>query len=430
MTRSSNTEQSPANPQDLIALEVNGEAITLPELLSAAQFRGYLGFLHSLADQVLIRQAATQQGIEVSDEELQAAADQFRTRHELHKAAELLKWLADRHLSLAVWESLLEEEILTDKLRAKLTDGTVELHFAQNKLSFEAATISRIVVATESLAKELRSQILEEDADFYALARQHSIDAATRPASGYAGVVRREDLVSTLEAAIFGAVIGAVVGPFKTEAGWELVKVEAQHPAPLLREKRARDRVARVLGVAPPDLRFHVVREQDGRAGKRFRQVHHRREKIADDGVEAAVVEELLQRRLKRGGAVLRDRVRRRIDDVARGVEIEAGRPLRGIGAGNRLQVCTDRVHALMVGHALRRLRERQVGDVVAHREAAHQVPRAELAPLVERQQEARVQPENVHRAHPSVFVAVAMRPVAWIPAFMPWPATPPRKES
>ena len=227
------TEQAQTNWQEFVALEVNGEAITLPEVLSAAQFRGQLGFLQASADMALIRQAAAQQGVEVADEELQAAADQFRTKHELHKAADLLRWLANRHLTLAAWESCLEEEILTEKLRTKLTEGKVEQHFAQNKLSFDAATISRIVVANESLAKELRSQINEEDADFYALARQHSLAAATRPASGYAGVVRRDDLISTLEAAIFGAVVGAVVGPFKTEAGWELVKVEGRQLAQL-----------------------------------------------------------------------------------------------------------------------------------------------------------------------------------------------------
>ena len=95
------------------------------------------------------------------------------------------------------------------------------------------------MVANEPLAKELRSQIIEEDTDFYALARQHSQDAVTRPASGYAGVVRRADLISTLEAAIFGAVAGAVVGPFKTQAGWELVKVEARQPAQLDEATRA-----------------------------------------------------------------------------------------------------------------------------------------------------------------------------------------------
>lgn len=227
------TEQALTNAKELAALVVNDETITLPQVLSAALFRGQLGFLQSIADLTLIRQAAEEQGIEVSDEELQAAADQFRTNNELHKAADLLQWLADRHLTLTAWESCLEEEILTAKLRARLTEGKVEWYFAQNKLAFDAATILRLVVRDESLAKELRAQILEEDADFYALAREHSIDAMTRPVSGYAGVVRREKLIPTLEAAIFGANIGAVVGPFKTEAGWELVKVEARHPAQL-----------------------------------------------------------------------------------------------------------------------------------------------------------------------------------------------------
>ncbi|MFN7926961.1 MAG: peptidylprolyl isomerase [Blastocatellia bacterium] len=227
------TEQIENNVREFVALVVNDEAMTLADVLRAAQFRGHLGFLQRIADAALIRQAAAQQGIEATDEELQAAADQFRTHHELHKATELLAWLEQRHLSLTAWETGLEEDLLAEKLRARLTEGKVEMYFAQNRLSYDTATISRLVVAQESLAKELRSQMVEEDADFYALARAHSLDAASRPAGGYVGVVRRTDFTSTLEAAVFGATIGAVVGPFKTDAGWELVKVEARQTAQL-----------------------------------------------------------------------------------------------------------------------------------------------------------------------------------------------------
>ena len=219
------TEQT--NWQEFVALEVNGEAITLPEVLSAAQFRGQLGFLQSIADTALIRQAAAQQGIEVSDEEMQAAADQFRTKHELHKAAELLKWLADRHLTLAVWELLLEEELLTNKLCAKLTEDKVELYFAQNKLNFDAAEISWIFVKEETLARELRAQIIEEDADFHALARQHSMDVENKASGGYAGVITREELAAEADAAIFGAQPGYITPPIKIDKGWYLFKVEA-----------------------------------------------------------------------------------------------------------------------------------------------------------------------------------------------------------
>lgn len=226
-------EQEATKAQEFVALIVNDETITLAELLSAAQFRGQLGFLQAIADAALIRQAAAQQGIEIADEELQAAADAFRARYDLHKAADLLRWLEAQHLSLAAWETGLENELLAAKLRAQLTAGKVEAYFAQNKLAFDAATIARIVVANEPLAKELRAQILEEDADFYAVARAHSLEAATRPAGGYVGAIRRDGLSSAMEAAIFGARDGAVVGPFKTDVGWELVKVEARYPAQL-----------------------------------------------------------------------------------------------------------------------------------------------------------------------------------------------------
>jgi peptidyl-prolyl cis-trans isomerase D len=45
--------------------------------------------------------------------------------------------------------------------------------------------------------------------------------------------VKRSEMEATMEAAVFGARAGDVVGPFKTDAGWRLVRVEALHPAKL-----------------------------------------------------------------------------------------------------------------------------------------------------------------------------------------------------
>jgi parvulin-like peptidyl-prolyl isomerase len=109
----------------------------------------------------------------------------------------------------------------------------VEKYFAEHSLSFDNATISRIVVKEENVAKELRAQIVEDDADFYSLARKHSIDLLTRPAGGYSGLVRRTEMEPRMEAAVFGARPGKTVGPIKTYAGWELVKLEAIHLATL-----------------------------------------------------------------------------------------------------------------------------------------------------------------------------------------------------
>ena len=65
-----------------------------------------------------------------------------------------------------------------------------------------------------------------------------------------------------------------------------------------------------------------------------------------------------------------------------RGIVIELGAHLRHPGAVGRRRV---------------RVGERQKGDVVPPREVAHQVPRTELAALVERQEQTGAEPEDLH---------------------------------
>ena len=218
---------------EYIAIEVNGESVGLRQVLRFAKWGRESGFIRNAADTVLIRQAALEAGIKVTAEEVQRGADSFRTKRELYEEMRTERWLARNYLSHAEWETVLEDEIIRLKLRDLLTNGKVEKYFAEQRLSFDAATISRIVVKEENVAKELRAQIVEDDADFYSLARKHSIDLLTRPAGGYSGRVRRTEMEPTMEAAVFGTQPGRTVGPIKTYAGWELVKVEAIHLATL-----------------------------------------------------------------------------------------------------------------------------------------------------------------------------------------------------
>ena len=218
---------------EYIAIEVNGESVSLPQLLRFAKADNESRFIRNAADAVLVRQAAVAAGIGVTDEEIQQAADSFRAQRELCDQKRTSRWLARHYLSQAEWESLLEDEIIRLKLRDVVTAGRVEKYFAEQRLSFDAATISRLVVKEESVARELRAQIVEDDADFYSLARKHSIDLSTRPAGGYAGLLRRSEMEAAMEAAVFGAQAGKTVGPIKSYSGWQLLKIEAIHLATL-----------------------------------------------------------------------------------------------------------------------------------------------------------------------------------------------------
>lgn len=226
-------------PNENVALEVNGEPVSLSEVLRLAKFSERLQFLQDAVDAALIRQAAAQEGVEVSVPELQEASDTFRLARELHDVEATERWLVAHHLTYEAWELMLEEELLASKLRDKLSAGHVEQIFAQEKLSFDSAAISRIVATDEGVARELRAQVVDDEADFHLLARTYSQEEATRPAGGYVGLVWRTELEPAVESAIFGSRDGEVVGPFKTDEGWTLFKVEAIHRASLDEATRA-----------------------------------------------------------------------------------------------------------------------------------------------------------------------------------------------
>lgn len=216
-----------------IAIEINGESVSLRQLLRFAKWGNESRFIRNASEAVLIRQAALVAGIAVTNEEIQQAADAFRAERELNDQKRTDRWLARHYLSCEEWEAALEDQVIRLKLRDHVVAGRVEKYFAEQRLSFDAATISRIVVKDENVARELRAQVVEDNADFYSLARKHSIDLSTRPAGGYAGLVRRSEMEPAMEAAVFGAQPGNTVGPVKSWSGWHLVKIEAIHLATL-----------------------------------------------------------------------------------------------------------------------------------------------------------------------------------------------------
>jgi parvulin-like peptidyl-prolyl isomerase len=214
------------------ALRVDGEEISLGDLIGAARFHGQLGFVDQAVNRALVRAAAARLAIEVSDEELQREADEFRARRRLFAAQATLDWLAAIHLAQEDWEYLLEDEILLRKLRQAVCAARIERHFVENRRAFEAASVEQFVVPEEDVARELRAQCVDDKVPFHDLARQF-------PAGRFLGKLRRSQMEPLVAAAVFGVQPGEVAGPVRTERGWYLVLVEALHPAALDEETSA-----------------------------------------------------------------------------------------------------------------------------------------------------------------------------------------------
>lgn len=215
------------------ALVVDGETLTLRQVLTDASLAGRLEWVRQAIDAELIRQEAEARGLEASCEELQSAADRFREERGLHTSAQTYAWLAEKGLSRADWSQFLEQEVLEQKLHHLIAGAQVEAHFAQHPLAYQRVELSQILVAEEDVARELFLQISDEDAEFHTLARRYSQDEATRKLGGYLGEVRRGELPAAAQAAVFGNLPGSVVGPFRFRDGWRLYLVEEHHPVVL-----------------------------------------------------------------------------------------------------------------------------------------------------------------------------------------------------
>lgn len=215
------------------AITVNGQTVSFGEIFKWVRYKGTFPALQEKLEQTLILQGAAEMGLVPGVVDLQEAADQIRREHNLYSSSDTAAWLKARGLTLDDLEALAGLRFMAGKIRERLADGNVEHYFNENRRSFDRAVISQIVTAEEGMARELLAQIKEEGVSFYALAQEYSTDRVTGDLNGLVGRVDRRSLSPQVEAVLFSAESGDVVGPVKTDQGYHLIKIEKMEPAQL-----------------------------------------------------------------------------------------------------------------------------------------------------------------------------------------------------
>lgn len=90
----------------------------------------------------------------------------------------------------------------------------------------ETRRVRQVLLDDEAAARGVAARA-EAGEDLAQLARTMSTDAGGRTRDGGIGEVHAGELAGALEEAIFGADVGAIVGPIRTELGWHVARVEA-----------------------------------------------------------------------------------------------------------------------------------------------------------------------------------------------------------
>jgi parvulin-like peptidyl-prolyl isomerase len=220
-----------------IFVAVNGDQFEMREALRRSIVDGEEQFLAKFISELLIRQYAAQNNISNSTEELQVAANERRYQNGLESVEKFQHWLKNNHQTVLSLHNDIDYQLLRNKVRGSIPDQEIEAYFVEHQLEFDRADLYSIRVCNQHTAEELYAKITEDGENFHLLAMEHSLDEESRPKAGYIGKVRRDELSAEIEAAVFNAQLGQVIGPIETEKGYNLFKVSAVYPANLAEEK-------------------------------------------------------------------------------------------------------------------------------------------------------------------------------------------------
>jgi [acyl-carrier-protein] S-malonyltransferase len=141
---------------------------------------------------------------------------------------------------------------------AAVSRRDVRAYYARNRDLYrrpEARRVRHVLLPDEASARRVVVRLADGD-EMDAMAQALSIDAGSRPQGGDLGDVHRGELSGPLEDAIFGADLGAVIGPIRTEHGWHVVRVEAVAGASCVPYREARPAIEAELLAAERVMAF------------------------------------------------------------------------------------------------------------------------------------------------------------------------------
>jgi parvulin-like peptidyl-prolyl isomerase len=217
-------------------VRIDDDIITTDDFIRSLKLSGqFEGLVEQLVRDRLTVRAAKQMKLQLAPEEIQQRADDFRRALGLHRAADTNHYLDALGISLDEFEEFITDGLYQEKMMEQVcNEQEVQQYFKLNSPRFDSVEVSHIVLDSDGKAREMMSVLQDEPEAFAEMAREHSV-AETREQGGLIGKVPRGALKGDLEARVFNAAPGELLGPFPSSDGatFEIFCVNAKHPATL-----------------------------------------------------------------------------------------------------------------------------------------------------------------------------------------------------
>jgi foldase protein PrsA len=186
-----------------------------------------------------VQQEAASRDIEVTDaavrKSLEQQKDQAFPNEKAYKQFLKTSGMTEEDILFRVEISQLQEKLTKDVTddAGKVTEADVEEYYDKNKSRFAqpARRDLRVVLTkTEAKAQEARAA-LESGQSWKQVAKEYSIDEASKAVGGVLNGVAKGQQDKALEDAVFAARKGELEGPVKTQFGWYVFEVTKINPA-------------------------------------------------------------------------------------------------------------------------------------------------------------------------------------------------------
>ncbi|HTI67839.1 MAG TPA: peptidyl-prolyl cis-trans isomerase [Caulobacteraceae bacterium] len=224
-------------PGDRAAARVAGETIWVSDVKRQAVAQGLIGEGEPLdVSSDLFRRTLD----EVVDQKLLAReAQRLRLQRDPLAIRRLLA-ARERVLGDILVESVVDRAVNENAIRA--------LYQEQQRLSQRSEEIKarQILVATQAEAEAVK-KLIETGASFETLALQKSTDQATRFNGGDLGYFTLDAMPDAYKAALKVVKKDQLVGPFMTDTGWALVRIDDLRPEEPITLEEARPQIVRFL---------------------------------------------------------------------------------------------------------------------------------------------------------------------------------------
>ena len=231
-----------ATPPAPLAAQVNGQYVFLADYEQrVAQYQqalvqqgidpnteegqGYLAeargqVLQGLIDSVLIEQGAAGLGVTLTDAELETQVEADIAAGGGQAAFD--EWLAATGQSRENYKTMLRQSLLSQRVMEAVTTGV--------GTEAEQVHARQILLDSEETAQQI-IDMLNQGADFATLAREHSLDVATKDNGGDLGWFPRGLVAPELENAAFALQPGQVSGMVRLGDGIHLIQVVEREAA-------------------------------------------------------------------------------------------------------------------------------------------------------------------------------------------------------